>query len=120
MIKNLMVLLLLCLAIVIGVTYFILWPLALQYVTAVTTVLQPALENIQESIPALTPDGELGVGGLIAILPVLERIGVEGLVQIKEIAAGGVTKEEAQQALDILRKHLSAEELLQLRTLLIN
>jgi hypothetical protein len=117
-IKKLMILSLLCLTIVIGGTYFIIWPMALQYLTAITTVFQPAIENIQESIPALPQEGEVGFGGLIAILPILKSIGTEGLVQIKEIAEGGVTKEEAQQALDILLKQLSADELLQLRTLL--
>lgn len=118
MIKKLMILSLLCLTIIIVGAYFIVWPMALQYLTAITTVLQPAIENIQESIPALPPEGEVGVGGLIALLPIIERIGAEGLVQIKEIAEGGVTKEEAQQALNILRKQLSAEELSQLRALL--
>jgi len=118
MIKKLIVISLLSLAVVIGAAYFVLWPLAQQYLAAVNTVLTPALENVQESLPNVSPEGVAGIGDLIAVLPILESIGLEMLSQIKELSAGGVTVEEAQQALDILRKRLSVDELVQLRTLL--
>ncbi|RJX24836.1 MAG: hypothetical protein C4554_08165 [Dethiobacter sp.] len=117
MIKKLL-LLILCLFIIVGAAYYILWPMAQQYLAAVNIVLQPAIENIRETLPAVAPKEVAGIGDLIAILPILERIGVEGLVQIKEIAAGGVTREEAQQALDILSKQLSPEEIARLKALL--
>ena len=117
MIKKLIVLSFVCMALVIGVSHFVLWPLAQQYLAAVNTVLQPALENVSEALPVLPPEGVAGIGGLIAALPILESIGVEALGQIKELSADGVTIEEAQQALDILRKQLSAEELANLRAL---
>ena len=118
MIKKLMILFLLCLTIVIGAAYFVIWPLAQQFLAAADTVLQPALANMQEALPALPQEGELGIVGLIALLPILERLGVEGISQIQQLAADGIIGEEAQQVLDILRERLSAEELSQLRSLL--
>jgi len=118
MLKKIMILFLLCLTIVIGAAYFVLWPMAQQFLAAANTVLQPALANMQEALPALPPEVEPGIGSLIALLPLLERLGVEGITQIQQIAAGGITGEEAQQALDILRNQLSEEQLMQLRALL--
>jgi hypothetical protein len=116
MLKKLMVLLLLCLTIIIGGIYFILWPLALQYLTALNTVLQPAVENFRETVPALSP--EVNLQGLLAVLPILGQIGPEGLTMLTEVAEGGITPEEAQQVLDLLRRELSAEQLTQLKALL--
>ncbi|MBS3885644.1 MAG: hypothetical protein KGZ41_01750 [Dethiobacter sp.] len=116
MIKKLVIFSVLCLAILVGATYFILWPLAQQYLATVSNVIRPALENVAEPLQVLPPEGVGGIAELIAILPVLQKIGMETLAQISELAADGVTIEEAQQALDILRTQLSAEELRQLLT----
>ncbi|MBS3975697.1 MAG: hypothetical protein KGZ75_03080 [Syntrophomonadaceae bacterium] len=118
MIKTLIILLFLCLTIIVGAVYFIIWPLALQYLNAVSTVLQPALESVSGALPAVPVEGIEGIGGLIALLPVLQTLGIETLGQINELAAGGVTAEEVQQALVILRDKLSVEELTHLRSLL--
>lgn len=118
MIKIIMVLLLICLTIVIGAAYFVIWPMAQQFLAAANAVLQPALANMPDALPALPQDVALGIEGLIALLPILERLGMEGITQIQQLATGGITGEEAQQALDILRNQLSEEQLRQLRTLL--
>ena len=76
MIKKLIVLSFLCLIVVIGIVYFILWPLTQQYLTAVNTVLQLTLENVSGSLLAVPPEGVAGIGGLIAVLPILESVGV--------------------------------------------
>jgi len=114
MIKKIVIFFFLCLAILVGAAYFILWPLAQQYLASVSAVLRPAVENIAEPLQVLPPEGVGGIGELIAILPLLEKIGMETFAQISELAADGVTMEEAQQALEILRNQLSAEELAQL------
>lgn len=114
MIKKLLIFSFLCLVILIGAGYFILWPLAQQYLATVSTVLRPALESVAEPLQVLPPEGVTGISDLIAVLPVLQKIGMDTLTQISELAAGGVTMEEAQQALDILRNQLSSEELAQL------
>ena len=116
MIKKIVIFSVLCLAIFAGATHFILWPMAQQYLATVSHVLRPALENVAEPLQVLPPEGVGGVGELIAVLPVLQKIGMETLAQISGLAADGVTIEEAQQALDILRTQLSAEELRQLLT----
>jgi hypothetical protein len=113
---KLLVLFTLLLTIVTGGVYFVLWPLAQQYLTAVKSALVPAVESIRDTVPALPP--EVGLDRMLTILPLLERIGLEGLAQIKLLAEGGITAEEAQQALGILRQQLSAEELNQLKSLL--
>ncbi|MEW6663322.1 MAG: hypothetical protein ACOY9Y_05580 [Bacillota bacterium] len=122
MLKKLLLLftlcLAICLAIVVGVAYFWLWPMAQQYLASIGAVLQQSYGNIEKSLPVLFPEGEaLGLKGLVSLLPILEKIGAEGLVQIKELAAGGFTMDEAQQALEILRNQLSTEEISQLREL---
>lgn len=114
MIKKLVIFSVLCLAILIGGAYFILWPLAQQYLASMSAVLRPALENVTEPLQVLPPEGVGGIAELVAIWPLLEKIGLETFTQISELAADGVTIEEAQQALDILRNQLSAEELAQL------
>lgn len=116
MLGKLLVLFALFLAMVIGAAYYVLWPLAQQYLTAVKAALVPAVESVRETVPALPT--EVGLDGLLAILPLLERIGLEGLAQIKGLAEGGITAEEAQQALEILQQQLSAEELSRLKSLL--
>lgn len=113
MIKKLIILSFLCLAILVGAAYYLLWPLAQQYLATVANVLQPAIENIADP-KLLPPEGGMGLGGLIAVLPILQKIGIETLIQIRELTADGVTMEEAQQAMDILRNRLSAEELAKL------
>ncbi|MBS3902681.1 MAG: hypothetical protein KGZ54_11795 [Dethiobacter sp.] len=116
MIKKLVIFSVLSLAILIASAYFLLWPLAQQYLATLISVLRPAMENVAEPLQVLPQEGVSGVAELIALLPVLEKIGLETLTQISELAADGVTIEEAQQALDILRNQLSSEELSQLLT----
>ncbi|MCL5982610.1 MAG: hypothetical protein M1571_08915, partial [Firmicutes bacterium] len=95
MIKIIMVLLLICLTIVIGAAYFVIWPMAQQFLAAANAVLQPALANMPDALPALPQDVALGIEGLIALLPILERLGMEGITQIQQLATGGITGEEA-------------------------
>jgi hypothetical protein len=120
MLKTLIIVMLLGFAMVIGVVYFILWPLAVEYlsdiIAAITPALQPIVETAQEVVPVLPQSME--INNLIAIFPLLEQIGVERIGQLKALAEGGITKEEAQQALEILSQQLSPEELQQLKTLL--
>jgi len=119
MLKAFLIIFILCFAIIFGGIYFVLWPLAQQYLDAISAVLQPVLESALETLPAVPPEGIEGIGGLIGLLPILERIGADVLGhQFKELAAGGVTIEEAQQALDILRQKLPAEDLAFLLALL--
>jgi len=118
MIKVFLIIVVLLLAIIIGAVYFVLWPLAQQYLVAITAVLQPVLESVSETLPAVPPEGVEGIAGLLGLLPILESIGADVLGQFKELAAGGVTIEEAQQALDILRQKLPAEDLAFLLALL--
>jgi len=113
MLKKLVILLLLCLTVIIGGVYFILWPLAAQYLTAVSAVLQQSVGSLQEAVPALPP--ELSLDSLVSALPLLSQIGTETLVQLKGLADGGITAEEAEQALELLRRQLSAEQLEQLK-----
>jgi hypothetical protein len=87
-----------------------------QHLATVSSVLRPALENVAEPLQVLPQEGVSGITELVAILPLLGKIGLEPLAQISEFAADGVTIEEARQALDILRNQLSAEELSQLLT----
>lgn len=116
MIKKLVVFSVLCLTILIASAYFLLWPMAQQHLATVSSVLRPALENVAEPLQVLPQEGVSGITELVAILPLLGKIGLEPLAQISEFAADGVTIEEARQALDILRNQLSAEELSQLLT----
>ncbi|MBT9172498.1 MAG: hypothetical protein DDT21_00882 [Syntrophomonadaceae bacterium] len=116
MLKILVVVVLLVLALVAAGVYFILWPLALQALAALTAVLQPAIENIREAVPALPP--EISINDLLAAVPLLGQLGTEGLTLLTEVAEGGITPEEAQRVLDLLRQKLSAEELAQLKSLL--
>jgi hypothetical protein len=116
MLKILVILILLGLAAIAGVTYFVLWPLALQAMAALTTVLQPAVENIRDAVPVLPP--EISINDLLAAVPLLGQLGTEGLTLLTKVAEGGITPEEAQQILDLLRQKLSAEELAQLKALL--
>jgi hypothetical protein len=116
MFKILVILILLSLAAIAGVTYFVLWPLALQAMAALTTVLQPAVENIRNVVPVLPP--EISINDLLAAVPLLGQLGTEGITLLAEVAEGGITPEEAQQILDLLRQKLSAEELAQLKALL--
>lgn len=119
MLKKLLLLFTVCLAIVVGVAYFWLWPMAQQYLASIDTVLQHSYGNIENPLPVLFPEGEaLGLDRLVSVLPILGKIGVEELLQIKELAAGGFTAEEARQALEILRSQLSTEEMSQLQELL--
>ncbi|GFP26386.1 hypothetical protein HKBW3S25_01879 [Candidatus Hakubella thermalkaliphila] len=94
----------------------VLWHLAHQSLASLSNVLQPALQNVAEPLQVLPQEGASGIAEFVAILPVLEKIGLDTLTQISELAADGVTIEEAQQALDILRNQLSAEELSKLLT----
>ncbi|MFW0860511.1 MAG: hypothetical protein AAGT88_00125 [Dethiobacter sp.] len=116
MIKKLVVFSFLCLTLLIAAAYFVLWPMAQQSLATLSSVLRPALENVAEPLQILPQEGASGIIELLAILPVLEKIGLDTLTQISELATDGVTIEEGQQALDILRKQLSAEELSQLLT----
>jgi len=119
MLKKLLLLLALCLAIVVGVAYFWLWPMAQQYLASIGGILQQSYGNIEKSLPALLPEGEtLGLDRLVSILPFLGKIGAEGLLQIKELAAGGFTAEEARQVFEILQNQLSTEEISRLQELL--
>ncbi len=118
MLIKVLLILVLCLVIIVGAAYFFLWPIAQQGLTVVSTVLQPAVENVQDALPGVTPEKFPGTSDLIAVLPILERIGVERLVQIQQIAADGVTADEAQQILDILSEQLSPEEIARLKELL--
>lgn len=116
MLKKLLLLFTLCLAIAVGAAYFWLWPMAQQYLASIGAVLQQSHADIDKSLPILSPEGEaLGFKELASTLPILEKVGAEGLAQIYELAAGGFTTEEAQQALEILRNQLSAEEISQLQ-----
>lgn len=116
MIKKLVVFSFLCLTLLIAAAYFVLWPMAQQSLATLSNVLRPALENVAEPLQVLPQEGVSGIVELLAILPVLEKIGLDTLTQISELATNGVTIEEGQQALDILRNQLSAEELSQLLT----
>lgn len=116
MLKILVIVVLLALALAAAGVYFILWPLALQAMAALTAVLQPAIENIREAVPALPP--EISINDLLAAVPLLGQLGTEGLTLLTEVAEGGITPEEAQQVLDLLQQKLSAEELAQLKALL--
>lgn len=116
MLKILVIVVLLVLVLVAAGVYFILWPLALQALAALTAVLQPAIENIREAVPALPP--VISINDLLAAVPLLGQLGTEGLTLLTEVAEGGITPEEAQQVLDLLRQKLSAEELAQLKALL--
>ncbi|HSW67492.1 MAG TPA: hypothetical protein VLH16_02830 [Bacteroidales bacterium] len=118
MIKKIVIFVFLFLVILIGAAYFFLWPWAQQLLANMTAVVQPALETVAEPTQVLPPEGVTGVGEMLALLPILQKIGMDTLTQIQDLAAGGVTMEEAQQALDILREQLSAEELAQLLAVL--
>jgi len=116
---GVLVFLVICLVIVAGAVYFWVWPMAQQQLASLSTILQQPPVGVEEILPAL-PTEELGIGlgELLAALPILEQIGIEGLSQIQELAEGGFTAEEAQQALAILQDKLSATELSQLQELL--
>lgn len=116
MLKILAILVVLGLVAIAGVSYFVLWPLALQYLTALNTVLLPAVENIQDVAPLLPP--ELNINNLLAVVPLLGQIGTEGLALLASAAEGGITPEEAQQVMDLLNQQLSAEQISELKTLL--
>jgi hypothetical protein len=116
MIKKLVIFSVISLAVLIASAYFFLWPLAQQYLATLSNVLRPALEDVTQPLEVLPQEGVGGIAELIAILPILGKIGLETLAQLSELAADGVTIEEAQQALDVLRNQLSSEELSQLLT----
>lgn len=119
MLKKLLLLFTLCLAIAIGAAYFWLWPMAQQYLASIGAVLQQSYGNIEKALPVLPSEGEvLGLDRLVSILPILKKIGAEGLLQIKELAADGFTAEEARQVFEILRNQLSTQEISQLQELL--
>lgn len=116
---GVVVFLILCLVIVVGAVYFWVWPMAQQQLASLSEILQQAPAGVEGILPAL-PTEELGIGlgELLAALPILEQIGIDGLSQIQELAEAGFTAEEAQQALSILQDKLSAAELSQLKELL--
>lgn len=116
MLKILVIMVLFVMALVTAGVYFILWPLALQVLAALSAVLLPAIENIREAVPVLPP--EISINDLLAALPLIGQLGTEGLTLLTEVAKDGITPEEAQQILDLLRQKLSAEELAQLKALL--
>jgi len=116
---SVLVLLALGLVIVAGAVYFWLWPMAQRYLASLSAILQQSPAAVEEILPAL-PMEELGIGlgDLLAAVPIIEKLGIEGLTQIQELASGGFTAEEAQQVLAILQEKLSAAELAQLKELL--
>lgn len=119
LIVGVLVFLMICLVIVAGAVYFWVWPMAQQQLASLSELLRQPPAGIEEALPAL-PAEEWGIGinEFLGALPMLERIGLDGLSQIQGLAEGGFTAEEAQQALAILQEKLSAAELSQLTELL--
>lgn len=114
-----LVFLALCLVIVVGAVCFWLWPMAQQHLASLSAILLQAPAGAEGILPALpTEQWSIGINELLAALPMLEKIGIEGLMQIQKLADAGFTAEEARQALAILQDRLSTAELSQLRELL--
>lgn len=118
MIKKLLLLFVLLVIIAAGAVYFWIWPTAQQYLASMGAILQQPYGNVEELLPVL-PVEEVGLGidQILSVLPILRKIGADGLRQIQELAANGFTAEEAQQILKMLQDKLSAVEISQLQEL---